>query len=240
MNEIEWNTVKYIDCMDPDQGLPSLPDKSIDLCITDIPFNININSNGKTSDGYTTISKKKVLYNDCIPNWREFLTTLLRELERIGNSTVIYCGNMNLGLLCSIKEPYGFAYRYSKNSCSGDRVGYRGRIFPILFYGKPLNRLRSNCLEYPSKSGWLRKGSYLHPVPLNDDFWYDLISQLNPTSVIDPFLGSGTTAEVCTKLGIPWIGYEINEVYRQDIEKRLKNCPIDPKQITLERWKNDR
>lgn len=35
---IEWNTVKYIDCMDLDEGLPSLPDKSIDLCFTDPPW----------------------------------------------------------------------------------------------------------------------------------------------------------------------------------------------------------
>ena len=46
-------------------------------------------------------------------------------------------------------------------------------------------------------------------------------------------MGSGTTAEICTKLGIPWIGYEMNESYKQDIETRLKNCVKEPHQIKL-------
>lgn len=29
--------------------------------------------------------------------------------------------------------------------------------------------------------------------------------------VIDPFLGSGTTAVACAELGVPFIGYEIVE-----------------------------
>ncbi len=44
---------------------------------------------------------------------------------------------------------------------------------------------------------------------------------------------TGTTAEVCTKLGIKWLGYEINKEYRKDIEKRLSHCQKEPFQIEL-------
>ena len=38
--KMKWNTVKYIDCMDVEEGLPSLPEKSIDLCLTDFPYGV--------------------------------------------------------------------------------------------------------------------------------------------------------------------------------------------------------
>jgi site-specific DNA-methyltransferase (cytosine-N4-specific) len=41
-------------------------------------------------------------------------------------------------------------------------------------------------------------------------------------TVLDPFLGSGTTAEVARKLGRNSIGFELNEGYRPLIEDRLK------------------
>jgi DNA modification methylase len=40
--------------------------------------------------------------------------------------------------------------------------------------------------------------------------------------VLDPFMGSGTTAAVCERLGRRWIGIELNEKYCQIAAKRIK------------------
>jgi hypothetical protein len=40
--------------------------------------------------------------------------------------------------------------------------------------------------------------------------------------VIDPFLGSGTTAVACAELGVPFIGYEIVEEYAEIASERVK------------------
>ena len=84
--------------------------------------------------------------------------------------------------------------------------------------------------------GKYKKIELIHPCPKNPLLWNWIIKNLKPKSVIDPFLGSGTTAEVCTKLGIKWLGYEINEVYSQDINKRLKNSKKEPQQIDLKNY----
>jgi DNA modification methylase len=41
--------------------------------------------------------------------------------------------------------------------------------------------------------------------------------------VLDPFLGTGTTAVVCAKLGRKFLGYDINEEYVRVAQERLSN-----------------
>ena len=41
--------------------------------------------------------------------------------------------------------------------------------------------------------------------------------------VLDPFIGSGTTAVVCKKMGIKYIGFELEEEYFNIATERLKN-----------------
>ena len=44
--------------------------------------------------------------------------------------------------------------------------------------------------------------------------------------VLDPFMGSGTTAEVAIQLKMNWLGVELNPEYIKIAEKRLKNYKI--------------
>jgi DNA modification methylase len=66
---------------------------------------------------------------------------------------------------------------------------------------------------------------------------------LKPKSVLDPFLGSGTTAEVCSQLKVSWLGFEIKVEYKADIEKRIsfgKSHPIKflsaMKSRSIDKW----
>jgi DNA modification methylase len=55
-------------------------------------------------------------------------------------------------------------------------------------------------------------------------------------TVLDPFLGAGTTALVADKLGRNAIGIELNPVYAEMAEKRIKgNCPLFAEVMPLQR-----
>lgn len=43
--------------------------------------------------------------------------------------------------------------------------------------------------------------------------------------VLDPFLGSGTTGAVAKRLGRQYIGIDLNPVYFQAAEKRIREIP---------------
>jgi site-specific DNA-methyltransferase (adenine-specific) len=49
----------------------------------------------------------------------------------------------------------------------------------------------------------------------------ELLVRLQPTSVLDPFMGSGTTLRAAKDLGIPAIGIEIEERYCEIAVQRL-------------------
>lgn len=235
--EIQWGKVFYLDCLDKEKGLFSLPSKSVDYCFTDPPFNNDISEGGISTLGRLKIRPNAIFYKDKKSDikYQEWCSLWFNELKRICNIIIIHCGKKNLAMWCRIEEPYDIIFLHKKNAQSGGWASHYNRIYPILIYGKPKKKLMTDYLEYLSDMGISRKGIFLHPCPLKFDFWYDLIAQFQPVSVIDPFVGSGTTIEVCEKLKIKpkWIAYEIEEKFQRDIDKRLNRVR---KQRTIERF----
>jgi len=234
---IEWNKVHYCDCMDKDIGLPSLPDKSVDLCLTDPPWLVNYNGHSKRDykkDYLKDIRNPKYLYGDNLdPTWN---LNWFNEIMRICNGVIICVGRKNLKWWYRNTDPIDIYILISTNLTSQTKISRWNRLCPYLFYGEffKKHKLHSNSMQTYNRSGFLADFNYIHPSPKEVRVWKMFIKELCPKSVIDPFLGSGTAAEVCTKLGIPWLGYEINEIYSKDINRRLKNCKREPKQTTLE------
>ena len=80
--------------------------------------------------------------------------------------------------------------------------------------------------EY-TKSVWRMKTADAkktgHPSPFPEELPYRLIQlyTYRGDTVLDPFLGSGTTCKVAKALGRRSIGYEVDESYRSIIEKRI-------------------
>ena len=222
---IPWNSVIYRDCMDAEYGLPSLPDKSIDLCLTDPPYNVKFK--GKQMSTYKTkIYQDNMKYED----YKSWCESWFYELERLCIGIVMFVGNNNLWMWSDIKHPRDLIIHYKKNNRSISSMAYLGVYDSIICYGKFNRRFSLNVIEQLRKFQPIN----IHPCPGNLKLYYKILKQLRPKSVIDIFMGSGTTASACVKLGIKWLGYEINEVYSQDINKRLKNCKKEPVQKTID------
>lgn len=63
----------------------------------------------------------------------------------------------------------------------------------------------------------------LHPATFPEGLVEFFVKSFtNDGSVLDPFIGSGTTAIVCEKLNRKWIGIEINEEYCEIAAKRIE------------------
>ncbi len=101
--------------------------------------------------------------------------------------------------------------------------------WPILVYGKDpylaTGKGRRPDAYFPQKIEIDKETGHPCPKPTNVMRW--LIVRIDPTgaaSILDPFMGSGTTGVACAKLGRKFIGIEIEEKYFDIACKRIEDA----------------
>jgi len=93
---------------------------------------------------------------------------------------------------------------------SGMRVAHKNGKIPSNFF-----RFNTNAVTRGNK----------HPAPFNKEIptWFIKALTDKGDVVLDPFMGSGTTAEACIDLKREWIGFELNKEYVDMITDRVYN-----------------
>lgn len=122
-------------------------------------------------------------------------------------------------------QPYWQICWHKPAAVSFNRVGGYNVWEPVFLYGKPMKRLGQdfvkcntlNCKKGP-ESG--------HPCPKPLSLWRFLLEHTEG-SVVDPFLGSGTTLVTAKQLNRKAIGIEIEEQYCEISARRLQQEVMD-------------
>lgn len=186
------NTTIYLgDCR---EVLPQLKDE-IHLTLTDPPYNVGLNySDGDNRDDYETWTQE----------W----------FELCPQPFVVTPGMVNLTMWLKMQPPTWTCAWFKPNQCSPSALGGFNIWEPVLVYGKPKKRI--------GQDGWLysiaqQREANGHPCPKFLPFWTKLLSSFleEGQTVLDPFLGSGTTLKAARQLGCKAIGIEIEERYCQ-------------------------
>lgn len=118
MKELEWNTIKYIDCLDATEGLPSLPDKSVDLCFTDPPWGYLKGVDGRNFHDKVLKARSNLYDDDFKPEWYLWWFT---ELERVCNGIIIVMGVSQEKWWYKNTDPVGALIVYFKNGTTSRR-----------------------------------------------------------------------------------------------------------------------
>ena len=94
---------------------------------------------------------------------------------------------------------------------------------PILVYGKcslPTDTKQLHAMAFAQKSG------YEHPSPKPVQLFHWLLTGLKGDTVLDPFMGSGTTLRAAKDLNRKAIGIEIEERYCEIAAKRMSQLAM--------------
>jgi DNA modification methylase len=234
-----YGECRFCDNMDPEFGLPSLEEKSWDLCLTDPPYNVNFTSKSQQKRYWTNLENRslpeKQEYKDMIEDYDAFCISFYENIIRVSNRLIFSPGIKYFGWWLQHYPPKDWGIHYKRNGKGCSHIFQFTKKEPYLFYGKFKSfQFLGDVWDFYIMNGFLDKDHFEHPSPKPLDLWLYFITSIQPISVIDPFLGSGTTAEVCESLKIPWLGYEIMEAYKPDIEKRIKRGIEKSKQTNLE------
>ena len=195
------------------QTLKELEDKSIDLVVTDPPYLCN----------YRDRYGRKVA-NDTQPG---AVLSVFPDLYRVlkpNRYLVLFCGWNAIAQFSGAWEAAGFRSRghiiFAKNYTSSARhVGYSHESAWILTKGSPTPPAKplSDIQE------WVYTGNKHHPTEKAVEIISPLVRSFSKKGevVLDPFLGSGTTAVSAALNGRSAIGIELEEKYCRHAESRL-------------------
>jgi len=226
-------TVLYQDCL---SGMQSLPDKAFDLCLTDPPYNLGVKNKCMGPGGrkartankeYSNQDRENMIdYEDSRPDYYPWILDVFHEIMRVCKRAIISPGRQNLQFWYRNTEPTDIFIHYKENGFYGSRIARYNRLEPYLFFGdfirENMPHMPWNAVSMNSTCGFHSdKMGLNHPHPKSEKLSHYFLYNIKPASVLDPFLGSGTTAMVCEQLGIPWTGFEINSHYETDINRRI-------------------
>ena len=207
------------DCL---EFMKLLPDKSVDLVLTDPPYNTkNIGPNQRKYDvGQMQLPLKEYI---------KFCEDWFREADRVAKRIVFTSGIANV---CCYPQPSWIACWHKPASVSFNRFGGFNAWEPIMLYGKipKGKRLRQDFILYNTLN--FTKGiEKEHPCPKPLGLIKKLVDifSLEGETVFDPFMGSFTTAIAAESLGRRWIGTELSPEYCKIGEERIRILRSQPK-----------
>lgn len=197
------NKIIQGDCL---EIMKQIPDKSVDLVVTDPPYGMDFQSNHRKT------KHEKIVGDNIFPLW------VFDELFRIAKRGVyVFCRWDNLK---DLPKPKSVLVWVKNNWSMGDLKHEHGRQWEaICFYPQEEHKF---IKRIPDVLKAKRTQNELHPTEKPIDIIGQLIQANIGDVILDPFLGSGTTAVAAKQLGRNFIGIEISEKYCKIAEDRLR------------------
>ena len=194
--------------------LKEMEGESIDLAILDPPWSY---------DSYGQFPNRNIEYTTVSD---AYLEEAFKEIIRIlkpKSHCYLFTTNLRLGKDIPLMEKIGFKYHQIlivpyKGMKLG--YGYRHEFLPILF----LSKNGTSVTNYHNTSNLFKPYSFNtlgKPLPVIET----LIKQSSNENdtIIDPFMGTGTTAVACKNLKRNFIGFEIDKDRYREIEIRVRS-----------------
>ena len=211
------------DCL---TGLQRLPDGCIDALVTDPPFAFAGGiSNGRSSQ----------VDNQFFCYW---WASVCRQLERVLKPDAegfIWCDWRTAPLIAEGFRPKEQTYNffripqiiYHYREMPGMGRPFRSSVDLIAYLRGPkskAHRIQNDTQNWISKYWYYGKHKY-HPAEKDVGIAEQLVKWCSDENsiVLDPFLGSGTTAVAAIKTNRHYIGFEIDKIFFENAKKRIQN-----------------
>ena len=230
---LEINKIYNMDCM---EGMKHIEDKSIDLVITDPPYKLvqgGCTNKAVTLKGATNLKSGNVFSYNSI-KFSDWIPEVYRVLKE-NSHCYIMCNDRNLKELLIESENAGFKLLnilvWKKKRHSPNRYYLKNAEFIVFLRkgkAKNINNMGTfQCLEIDNVENKLHPSE--KPVKLMEIFICN--SSKSGDTVLDPFMGSGTTAIACINTNRNYIGFELDkhycEIANERIQKALAEKEVD-------------
>ena len=236
------NRIHHGDCI---EIMDQMPEESIDLIVTSPPYNLRNSSGGGMRngsgglwenaallDGYAGGNTDDMPYEDYVQWQRNCLKSMMRLLTNDGAIFYDHKWRVQSGLLQDrsdiVKDfPVRQIIIWERSGGFNFNPQYYLPMYEVIYLiCKPEFKLTG---DKASEIGdvWRidQERNNEHPAPFPVEIPKRCIETTGARIVLDPFIGSGTTAIAAKMLGIHWIGIEISQEYCGMANERLSAQP---------------
>jgi site-specific DNA-methyltransferase (adenine-specific) len=208
-------TIYHGDCREILPGLPKC-----DLLLTDPPYGVNLGSHLGAKDGRTSHVLVKGCYHsydDTFENLRGVVVPAVQLALSITIRGIVFCAGQHIN---EFPKPNVVGGIYFPAAQGRNAWGFAS-IATALMYGPGCRvELGSKATVFPSTAA-SEKNGHPCPKPINAMKFFVSLGSEEANTVLDPFMGSGTTLVAAKNLGRKAIGIEIEERYCEIAAKRL-------------------
>ena len=220
--------------------MKEIPDESVDLVVTSPPYNLKNSTGNGMKDGRggkwsnASLLKGYSDHDDCMPHdeyvsWqRECLTEAMRIIKNDGAIFYNHKWRVQAGLLQDRQDIVsGFPVRqiiiWRRKGGINFNPGYFLPTYEVIYLiAKPEFKLAEKANSYGDVWEFTQDMDNPHPAPFPVDLIERIISSTRSKIVLDPFMGSGTTAVAAKNQGRDFIGIDISARYCEMAQKRLE------------------
>lgn len=237
------NKIIHADCM---EVLKEMPDKCIDLVVTSPPYNLKNSTGNGMKDGRggkwsnAALIKGYENYDDCMPveeyaRWQhEVLLELVRVIKDDGAIFYNHKWRVQDGLIQDRRDivydvPLRQIIIWKRKGGINFNAGYFLPTYEVIYLiAKKDFKLAPHCNSYGDVWEIMQEQRNDHPAPFPVELIDRIISSTTAQIVLDPFMGSGTTAVVAAGLGRNFIGIEKSAKYCEAAMARLEKNKTNP------------
>lgn len=224
------------DCI---EVMSELSDESVDLVVTSPPYNLKNStgngmkdgrggkwSNARLLDGYDTHSDD-MPYEEYVEWQRSCLEEMLRVTKEDGAVFYNHKWRVQGGLLQDRKEivadfPVRQVIIWKRKGGINFNPGYFLPTYEVIYIiAKPKFKLAKKANAFGDVWEFGQEFKNPHPAPFPVQLVERIISSTTAEVVLDPFMGSGTTAIAAMNLNRNYIGIEISKKYCELAEERI-------------------
>lgn len=220
------NEILNVDCI---EGMSGIADASVDLLLTDPPYNVSMKSN------FHTMGRKGVDFGEWDKEFdQQSWLSVACDKVRKGGSAVVFNDYKNIGVMSDILTEKGFVVKEmliwrKPNPMPRNRdrlyvTSIEVALWAVKGKGWTFNRQRDTyenaIFDYTTVNHRHRIHPTQKPLQLIEDILR--IHSNEGDVILDTFMGSGTTAEACVRNNRNFIGFELDAEYAKLARERLE------------------
>ena len=204
------------DCLDVMRTLPS---ESVDLAFVDPPYNV-----GKDYGVYKDNRTSEQYFGWC--------TEWLSELKRICKQVAIYPPKIHmLWFWNQLPTHHQIICAWSPEGAI--RSNFVHQYIPLLVPNKPVKRVKDHWwnVQVPGLGYYYREKKFNHPGQTSLDITGRVLDafSVEGNTVLDCFMGVGTSGYWCATHNRNFIGIEIDPTYFAIAERRIAEAQMQPR-----------